>query len=116
MDQGDAEDHLADGGSVWADIDYPPPGTRQAARQALQQLLTVWCQRLLPGWAVTFKPIKRRGPRKKESEHYVDMLVSEYKNLLDKLNKRNYMDFKLKEGESRERLIVRTAKLVQALY
>src|SRR5260370_33048137 len=44
------------------------------------------------------------------------MIVSEYKNLLDKLNKRNYMDFKLKEGESRERLIVRTAKLVQALY
>ncbi len=104
----------------------PPPnqrdfltwGVKPAAEAALQRLLTAWVQGVLPRYTV--EPIKytKRGARRKVDFFDELDLLGDFEMLLEKLERRHFhhfMDFKLKEGETRESLIERTAQMVQEI-
>ena len=94
-----------------------PPGTGQAARAALLDLLRAWVGRLLP--AYTIEPMRvprRRGaPQQMDYGEALDLLF-DFQELLRKLSRRNAMDFRLRAGETRESLIERTARMLQEIY
>ncbi len=103
-------------------IDPPPNqqdfltwGVKPAAEAALQRLLTAWVQGVLPRYTV--EPIKytKRGARRKVDFFDELELLGDFERLLEELHSRPVMDFKLKEGETRESLIERTARMVQEI-
>jgi len=103
-------------------IDPPPNqqdfltwGVKPAAEAALQRLLTAWVQDVLPRYTVEpIKYTKRGAPRKVDFFDELELL-GDFETLLEELHSRPVMDFKLKEGETRESLIERTARMIEEI-
>ena len=101
----------------WLESTTVPPGTGQAARAALRDLLRAWVGRLLPGSTIepTRLPRRRGAPQQVSDEESLELLL-DFQELQSKLSRRAVMDFRLRDGETRESLIDRTARLVQEIY
>ncbi len=105
------------GASIDPDEPILPAGAKQAAREALQRLLSVWVGRMLPGHTVErVKSPKRRGRKRKMSEWEAEDSLMEFNDLYDELKKYPSTSFRRKDGETQESLIARTAELVQELH
>jgi hypothetical protein len=94
-----------------------PKGVKPAAHQALQDLLTAWVSRLLPGYAVTELRQKRPkgAPQKWEMDAQLNVLLS-FNELRDELTKIDENEFLApKQGESRVRFLRRMSRIVERL-
>lgn len=92
-------------------------GVKPAAHQALQDLLTAWVSRLLPGYAVTQLRQKRSkgAPQKWEMDAQLNVLLL-FNELRDELVKIDENEFLFpKQGESRIRFLRRMSRIVERL-
>lgn len=112
------EDYVASKGRI-----DPPPnqqdfltwGVKPAAKDALARLLTAWVQGFLPRYTVEPINYTKRGARRKVDFFDELELLGDFEILLEELHSRPVMDFKLKEGETRESLIERTARMIEEI-
>jgi len=105
------------GASIDPDEPILPAGAKQAAREALQRLVSAWVRGVLPGHTVErVKSPKRRGRKRKMSEWEAEDSLMEFNDLYDELKKYPSTSFSRKDGETQESLIARTAELVQELH
>lgn len=105
------------GGGPHPDQPILPAGTRQAARKALQRLLSAWVGSMLPGWTIhPIKVPKRSGRKLKIPEHETQRDLMDFTDLYEKLRKYPTSAFSPQQGESRDDFLKRVAQLVQELH
>ena len=95
-------------------------GQKRDSEEALHNILSVWIQRMLPGYTVgPVKVKKRRGPRRNWDSEQEYVLLEEFNGLwkeLDTIKEEDVASVQIKKGETRPKFVKRIAGVVQRLH